>query len=175
MTDTNGRRAPQQGIRSVRVIGIGNPDRADDGIGCLVARRLAGRLPADVAVLTRGGDVMDIGDDMAGIDALVCIDAAMPAGSPGRVSRIDLGTQALAASRSFTSSHGLGLAQAIALAQALGTASRDIVIYAIEGASFAPGATMTPGVAAVVEDVAARVIAEVGRLRRTLTTEAGDA
>jgi len=175
MMNTIGRQQQQHGIRSVRVIGIGNPDRADDGVGCLVAHRLAERLPADVAVLTRGGDMMDIGDDMAGIDALVCIDAAKPAGSPGRVTRIDLGTQGLPPVGSFMSSHGFGLAQAIALAQALGTASQDIVIYAIEGVSYEPGAAMAPEVAAAVEEVAARVVAEVGRLRCGGTKETGNA
>jgi len=165
----------QQTIRSVRVIGIGNPDRADDGIGCLVAQRLAGRLPGDVAVLTRSGDMMDIGDDMAGIDALVCIDAARPAGSPGSVTRIDLGSQLLPGGGTFASSHGFGLAQAIELALALGTASQDIVIYAIEGVSFEPGAPMTPEVAAAAQEVVARVVAEVKRLRSGTREEPGDA
>ncbi|NLP64725.1 hydrogenase maturation protease [Paraburkholderia sacchari] len=175
MTEPIARQAPLQTTRSVRVIGIGNPDRADDGVGCLVAQRLAGRLPADVAVLTRGGDMMDIGDDMVGIDALVCIDAARPAGSPGSITRIDLEKQLLPGGGTFASSHGFGLAQTIALALALGTASQDIVIYAIEGASFEPGAAMTPEVAAVVQDVAARVVAEVDRLRSGTSKEASDA
>ncbi|WP_051391140.1 hydrogenase maturation protease [Paraburkholderia mimosarum] len=175
MTDTIERQARQEVIRSVRVIGIGNPDRADDGVGCLVAQRLAGRLPADVAVLTREGDMMDIGDDMAGTDALVCIDAARPAGSPGSVTRIDLGEQLLPGGGTFASSHGFGLAQAIELALALGTASQDIVIYAIEGTSFEPGAPMTREVAAAAQEVVARVVAEVERLRSGTSRGAGDA
>ncbi|KVQ42530.1 hydrogenase maturation protease [Burkholderia cepacia] len=175
MTDTIEPQARRPAFRSVRVIGVGNPDRGDDGIGCLVAKRLAGRLPADVSLLTRGGDVMDIGDDMADIDALVCIDAAAPTGSPGQISRIDLAGQTLGQGTSFASSHGLGLADAIALAEALGTAPRDIVIYAIEGASFGPGAAITPGVAAAADVVADRVVAEVGRLRRRMKEGSSDA
>ncbi|KVD88275.1 hydrogenase maturation protease [Burkholderia ubonensis] len=175
MTDTIERQVGRPAIRSVRVIGVGNPDRGDDGIGCLVAKRLAGRLPADVSLLTRGGDVMDIGDDMADIDALVCIDAAAPTGSPGRVSRIDLAGQTIGQGTSFSSSHGLGLAEAIALAEALGTASRDIVIYAIEGSSFEHGAAMTPEVAAAADEVAVRVVAEVDRLRRRMKEGSSDA
>ncbi|WP_175981824.1 hydrogenase maturation protease [Burkholderia sp. BCC1630] len=175
MTGTTERQVRRPAIRSVRVIGVGNPDRGDDGVGCLVAKRLAGRLPADVSLLARGGDVMDIGDDMTDIDALVCIDAAAPTGSPGRVSRIDLTKQTIEQGASFASSHGLGLAEAIALAEALGTASRDIVIYAIEGVSFDPGAAMTPEVAAAVGEVADRVVTEVGRLRRRVKEGSDDA
>jgi hydrogenase maturation protease len=46
------------------------------------------------------------------------------------------------------SSHGLGLADTVALARVLNAAPRDIIVYAVEGASFAAGATMTPEVSA---------------------------
>ncbi|MFX1670745.1 hydrogenase maturation protease [Paraburkholderia sp. A2WS-5] len=168
MTKATGEQAFQPGARCVRVIGIGNPDRGDDGIGCLVAHRLASRLPADVSVLTRSGDMMDLGDDMEAVDALICIDAAVPAGSPGRVRRVDLATGQLDRTMSFASSHALGLAEVIALAEALGTAPRDIVVYAIEGASFDAGAPMTPEVMAAADEVVGQVVAEANRLRRNV-------
>lgn len=156
---------PPAATRSVRVIGIGNPDRGDDGISALVTSRLAGRLLSDVCVLTRSGDLMMIGDDVAAADALICIDASAPMGAPGRIRRIDLTTGKPERDMSFTSSHAFGLADAIALAEALGVASRHIVVYAIEGASFDAGAAMTEAVAAAAEQVADCVIAEAMRLR----------
>lgn len=44
--------------RNVLVVGLGNPDCGDDGIGALVALSLAGRLPADVPVVVRSGDML---------------------------------------------------------------------------------------------------------------------
>ncbi|MBS2132198.1 hydrogenase maturation protease (plasmid) [Burkholderia thailandensis] len=173
MTKASEPQSLQPATRTVRVIGIGNPDRCDDGIGWLVAQRLAGRLPPDVSVLTRGGDVMDLGDDMLGIDALICIDASAPMGSPGRIRRIDPATGQLDRNTSFTSSHALGLGEVIALAEALGTASRDIVVYAVEGASFDAGAPITPEVMAVADEVARQVSLEVNRLRRKVNVQEG--
>jgi hydrogenase maturation protease len=157
---------PMAPSRSVRVIGIGNPDRGDDGVGALVVGELAGHLPADVSLLVRSGDMMNLGDDMAGIDALVCIDASAPMGEPGRIRRVDLATGALERDMSFASSHAFGLADAIALAQALGVASKDIVVYAIEGACFDTGAPITPAVTTAAQTVAGQVVTEVHRLRR---------
>lgn len=163
---------------SVCVIGVGNPDRGDDGAGPEVARRLAGRLPDDVRVLVRGGDMTQLSDDVAGVDALVCVDAAAPRGVPGRVSRIDsteTGLEALALQASPASSHAFGLAESLALADALGLAPRVTIVYALEGACFDPGAPLTPAVAAAVETVVERVIEEVERLRRAPSTEVPDA
>jgi hydrogenase maturation protease len=161
--------------RSVSVIGIGNPDRGDDAIGAIVADRLAGRVPDGVAVMKRSGNMMNLGDDMAGLDALVCIDAAAPAGRPGRVVRLDLATDTLERDPAYTSSHAFGLADAIALAEALGVAPKRIVVYAIEGACFDGGAPVTPAVAGAAQQVVDQVVAEVDRLRRGSEEERDDA
>lgn len=152
--------------RKVLVVGIGNADRADDGIGAIVARGLAGRLPADVTVLVRSGDALSLIEDWAGFDALVLVDAASPAIARGRLHRIDLAMDELQRGRASASSHALGVADAIALARTLGLAPRDMVIYAVEGACFERGASMAMEVAAVVEEVIERVLIEVRRLRR---------
>jgi hydrogenase maturation protease len=150
----------------VLVAAIGNPDRADDGLGALVATRLAGRLPPDVALVSRRGDILSLMEDWAGFDAVVCIDAAAPMEMPGRIHRIDAGTGELPRGVSFSSSHAFGLAEAIALAAALRSLPGTVIVYAIEGASFESGGAMTPEVTAAAAEVADRVVAEVGRLRQ---------
>ncbi len=55
-------------------------------------KRLTARLPSDVAVIECRGDMLGLIEDWSGCDALVCIDAAAPLGSPGRIHRIDLDT-----------------------------------------------------------------------------------
>ncbi len=103
-------------------------------------------------------------EDWAGFDALILIDAAVPMGMPGRIHRIDPKDEKLPRDPVYASSHAFGVAEAIGLGQALNQAPRKIVVYAIEGGSFERGAPMTPEVAAAIDEVADRVIAEVARL-----------
>ncbi|GAB3376114.1 hydrogenase maturation protease [Azotobacter armeniacus] len=154
----------------VQVLALGNPQRGDDGIGPAVAARLRGRLPAEVALRVCGGDLLGLLEDWNGVAALVCVDASAPLGDPGRIRRLDLATDELAREPSLASSHGFGLAEAVGLASALGLAPPRIVVYAVEGGRFADGAALTVEVAAAVDEVAARILDEVGRLR--LATEA---
>lgn len=150
--------------RRVLVVCIGNPDRGDDGVGAAVAGRLAGRLPPGAELVTRSGDLLALVDDCAGFDALVCVDAAAPAGRPGCVRRLDLACDSLPTDHAGSSSHEFGLAAAIGLARALQCAPRNIVVYAVEGRRFDGGAPMSVEVAAAAEDVAGRIMAEIGRL-----------
>ena len=64
------------GMTKGLILGIGNPDRGDDGIGPLVARRLIGRVPAGIAVMERTGDALALIEDWAGRDMVVLVDAA---------------------------------------------------------------------------------------------------
>ena|SRR5208282_3649867 len=147
------------------VVGIGNPDRGDDAFGALVVQALDGRLPSDVPAIECRGDVLGLIEDWSGCDGLVCIDAAAPLGSPGRILRIDLDTGPLPGDLSGMSSHEFGLAQAIGLARSLELAPRRIIVYAVEAGSFGGGAPPSPAVAAAVPIVADRIVIEIQRLR----------
>jgi hydrogenase maturation protease len=149
----------------VLLVGLGNPDRGDDGVGQIVARRLASILPAGVTVAQSGNEMTSLIATWQGFDAVICIDAAAPLTAPGRIHRYDLATTELLQDVVHVSSHGLGLADTIALARVLNAAPRDIIVYAVEGGSFAAGATMTPEVSAAAAEVADRVADEVERLR----------
>lgn len=153
--------------RRVLVVGLGNPDRGDDGVGPLVAKELAGLLPADVAIASPGGDVLSLIAEWDGFDAVICVDAAPPLTVPGSVHRFDLATTELPRDMTSTSSHALGLADAIGLGRVLQQAPRDIIVYAVEAVSFAGGALMTPEVAAAAAEVVSRVVAEVAMLRQS--------
>ncbi len=150
----------------VLVLGLGNPDRGDDGIGAAVVQRLAGRVPGDVRLAIVGGDLLSAIDDWSGCDAVICIDAAARLTAPGRIHRIDLGTETLPPDFACASSHEFGLAESIALARALDVAPAQIIIYAVEGGCFSTGAALTADVAAACGRVADLVLDEVVRLRQ---------
>lgn len=150
--------------RKVLVACLGNADRGDDAIGPIVAQKLRGRVPADVAVLIRGGDMLSLIEDWSGYDTLICVDAAGPIGAPGRIHRLDLATDALPRGPSVTSSHALSLAEVIDLARILHWAPQHIIVYAVEGSRFDAGAAITAAAAAAADELASCVVAEVRQL-----------
>ncbi len=136
------------------VVGFGNPDRGDDAAGPLVARLLVDRIAA--RVVERHGDALALLDEWREAEALVLIDAAAPMGEPGRIHEIDPCTDELPRQFAFGSTHAFGLAEAIALSHRLGSLPARTKVYAIEGENFAPGAALSPAVAAAVDRLAAR-------------------
>jgi hydrogenase maturation protease len=156
--------------RSLLVIGIGNPDRGDDGIGPMIVRQLlgrqlAGRVSPEVAIIERRGDALALIDDWAGRDAVILVDASARGTTPGRVHRIDLLADALPPELGLSSTHAFGVAEAVGLANTLGLLPAQVIAYAVEGANFDPGAPVSPEVAAVAGDVASRVAAELRRMQ----------
>ena len=145
------------------VIGVGNPDCGDDAIGPLVTSLLRARLPRDVTILDRPGDMLALIDDWADHDTVVLIDAAAPIDSPGAVHRIDLRQQALPASLRLASTHAFGIVDAVRLAEALGRLPARLIAYAVEGAAFEPGASLSPAVAAAADVVVSRIAAELAQ------------
>jgi hydrogenase maturation protease len=152
------------------VIGIGNPYRSDDRAGLVVAERLAAILPTGVPVLALDGDAPELLAAWEGASYTIVIDSLASGRPAGTVERLDAGAAPLAARFATDSTHGLGLAQAIELARTLGTLPARVVVYGIEGGSFAPGTTLTPGVAAALDRVVEQVRTEV----ETAHTHAAD-
>lgn len=124
----------------MRVIGVGNPWRGDDGAGPAVARAAGGVSTADPARLL---------DLWEGARHAVVVDACVSGAAPGTIHRGDAGRPAQPAS-----THGIGVADAIALARSLGRLPPRLDVYAIEGADFGHGDRLTPAVAAAVDALA---------------------
>jgi hydrogenase maturation protease len=141
--------APERGVV---VIGVGNAARGDDAAGLVVARRVGGR--------EHEGDPLALLEAWEGAATAVVIDAVRSGAVPGTVHRFEAGDAALPARlRSSTSTHAVGLAEAIELARALDRLPPRLIVYGIEGERFTAGAELSPAVAAAVEVVAAAVVA----------------
>nr|WP_294525118.1 hydrogenase maturation protease [uncultured Rhodopila sp.] len=148
------------------VVGIGNPDRGDDGAGRLVARLLRGRLAADVRIEACLGGAAELIELLREADVAVLADAMVSGAEPGTIRRFDCAAGGVVPGPGGASSHGLGVAQAVGLARALGCLPAVCVVFAVEGADFAPGAPVSPPVAAAAEEAARRIAAELaGKLR----------
>jgi hydrogenase maturation protease len=162
------------------VVGVGNDDRGDDGLGPLAARLLADTLagarpgvarpgdagggpegpPPNVEVVPWTGDPLGLLDRWAGVDRLVLIDAVVSGAAPGTTRRF--GPDAPFARAAEASTHGLGLAEALALGRALGRLPEHIEVWGIEAVEFAAGAPLTPAVAEAVLALVDRLREELG-------------
>lgn len=137
----------------VLVIGIGNLDRGDDAAGVLVARRVrALAIRRDVRVTELIGDQLELLDTWIGAQTVYVIDAVRSGGPAGTVYRFDEG-QSVAVRFRHRGTHAISLADVIELARALGRLPDRLVGFGIEGASFEPGAPLSPVVADAVETV----------------------
>jgi len=137
------------------VIGVGNPDRGDDGVGRVVARLLRPHM----SVVEQNGEATALVDTLRSAQHTWLIDAAQSDSPPGTIHRIDC-TKDIPLLRSTVSSHGFGLAEAIGLARALGTMPPHCIIFAIEGTSFTPSTPMSLPVTGAAREVARRILAE---------------
>ncbi|MFD8236657.1 hydrogenase maturation protease [Streptomyces sp. NPDC059696] len=157
------------------VIGVGNEFRRDDGVGPAVAALLRERAenPAfvpDTVVSDCDGDPARLIALWEGARLAVVVDAAQAhPGAAGRIHRIELDAERLG-QPSTTSSHGLGLGEAVDLARVLGRLPERLVVYAVEGSDACVGTGLTPAVADVVEPLADSVENEI---LRHLAAEAG--
>jgi hydrogenase maturation protease len=149
---------------SVLVVGVGNRDRGDDGLGPAVVQRLRGRVSSTVRILERSGDALALIEDWDGIPSVIVIDAVAAISQPGRVHRLNLTDSPLPIDFAPRSSHAFGLAETIELARSLYRLPQCLVAYLVEGERFAAGATMSLAVADAVEGVAEGVVVELSAI-----------
>lgn len=153
------------GASGILVIGLGNPDCGDDGLGPLVARKVRNDDCTGARVIARSGDALALIEDWADSETVLLVDAAAMNSRPGCIHRINLITEALPSGLSLSSTHAFGIADAIGLARTLDMLPPHMIVYAVEGASFAPGTTMSAEVAAAADEVSRRIIHELHWLR----------
>ncbi|MFJ9007791.1 hydrogenase maturation protease [Streptomyces canus] len=156
------------------VVGVGNEFRRDDGVGWAVVARLRERAtrhpwPPDVVLATCDGDPARLIGLWEEADLAVVVDAAHAhPGTPGRVHRLALHDSRLSGPPT-TSSHGLGLGEAVELARVLRLLPRELIVYAVEGADGDFGTGLSPAVASAVEPLADAVAQDIARHRHTVS------
>ena len=142
------------------VIGVGNEFRRDDGVGPAVIAALSRCVPAGVTLTLCDGEPTQLFDAWAGMPLAVVVDAVLcEPSTPGRVHGSSLGGPLAAAAGS---THGLGIPDAVRLADALDLAPQRLVVYAVEAGDIGFGVGLTEPVAHAVPDVVRAILAELG-------------
>jgi hydrogenase maturation protease len=147
----------------MRVIGIGNPLRGDDAVGLLVARRVRELADAGVEVIELEGEPARLIDAWEGARLAVLVDAVSSGAPEGTVMRFDAGADALPASVSASSTHALGLGDAIEIARALDRLPERLIVFGIEGSGYVAGSEPSPAAAAAIQPAAEAVLREQTR------------
>lgn len=155
---------------TVRVVGIGNPWAADDGVGAavidLLRRRLsleteATRSQLELLTLTQPG--LELLDAMDGCEQLIVVDAVATGAPPGTLHCIEW-RPGVITERGVerASSHGLGLREMLDLAAVLGKLPRWVMVWGVEMASDAAGQGLSPEVAAALPGIVEELMRQVG-------------
>lgn len=142
------------------VIGVGNDFRSDDRVGLIVARALRARAGTGCAVVEHDGETAGLLETWRGAETVVLVDALVSGAAAGTIHRFDAHTLTLPRGLSC-STHGLGIAEAVALGRAMGRLPRRLVIYGIEGRDFEAGRALSPEVERAVPGVVRRVLEEL--------------
>lgn len=143
------------------IVGIGNPDRADDAAGPLAANLLREQAPAGTRIEVLGGDPAPLIEWLEQTEHAWLVDAADASEPAGSIRRFDLTQGAVPEEPLSLSTHGFGLADTLELARALNALPATCVVYAIQGRSFEDGAAPSPEVRTAVKEVAERILKEL--------------
>lgn len=141
----------------MRIIGCGNRERMDDGAGVLVAERLRS-LGVDAGI--QSGEALALIEAWSGANDVIVVDTVVAGAPVGTVHLWD-SEQPLPLPSSPASTHGLGVAEAIELARALGRLPRRLRVYGIEGRQFGFGSSLSPELTLTLEEVVQQILTQV--------------
>jgi len=139
------------------VIGLGNEYRSDDAVGRAVARKLKANAGEEFCVKEESGEGGALMEAWKDADFVVLVDAVESGGLPGTIRRMDARTTVIPSELFHCSSHGFGVSEGIELARALKRFPAHLIVYGIEGRSFALGVGLSPEVEAAADEVVRRV------------------
>ena len=146
----------------IKVIGVGNAWRGDDAAGLLVARGLAAENLPHVNIVESLGTAGEVREALKDAGGVIVVDAVSSGGTPGGIYRFDARESEVPVELSRSpSSHGWGVAEALALGRVLGELPAYLIIYGIEGRNFAPGQDLSPEVAAAIPEAVRRIKGEI--------------
>jgi hydrogenase maturation protease len=135
------------------VIGVGTEHRHDDACGLEVVRALRGRVGVGPRLVEASADAAELLDLWDGEGWVRVVDAVRSGDPPGTRRVLEVVGE-VAGPTPATSTHGLSLAEAIALGRALDRLPQRLTLYTIEAADVSMGNGLTREVARSVELVA---------------------
>ena len=145
------------------IIGIGNRQRGDDGVGPAIAGWLTANGPLPATIIEASGEGATLIEAWRGYDRAILIDAIRPGpsvGAAGSLHRLDGHSTPLPSGLFRYSTHAFSVAEAVEMARVLGLLPPVLLVCGVVGKSFAPGLSLSP----MVEQAARTLTADLARL-----------
>jgi hydrogenase maturation protease len=144
------------------VLALGNPLRGDDGVGEAVLAALAqAALPPNTTLLDGGTPGLETALLLQGYARAIIIDAAEMGRAPGEWVRFTPQTAHIQGADLRSTLHSAGLAEALALGEALDLLPPEIVIYGVQPETIGWQPGLSAPVEAAVPPVCAAVLKEL--------------
>ena len=152
--------------RRAAVLGIGNVLMGDDGFGPYLAQLLqaAYDLPEGLSVRELGTPGFDLVPYLAGLDAVVILDAVQAPALPGDVRVYRRADILRHTPGPRVSPHDPALKEALLLADLAGQAPEEVVLIGVVPARVSPGPGLSILVKAALPDAMAEVVRHLGAL-----------
>ncbi|OIQ84525.1 hydrogenase 2 maturation protease [mine drainage metagenome] len=149
----------------VVVLGIGNMLMSDEGIGVHAVAALEQRytLPETVEVVDGGTTGMELFPELQGADHLVVVDAVRAGQPEGGIVRLS-GDAVPAFFKTKLSPHQVGLSDVLAALRFAGSEPQSVVLIGVKPVSLELAMELSPAVAARLDEVVERVVAELAAL-----------
>lgn len=144
------------------VLGLGNILLGDEGVGVRVVEALAARydLPPEVTLIDGGTSGMDMMDMLAGLDELIVVDALRTDKPPGTIVHLS-GDAVPALFRTRISPHQLGLSEVLGALALLDEAPKSLTLVGVAPLDLDLGMTLSPTIAAQLDPLVERVVADL--------------
>jgi len=151
-------------VKKTLVLGLGNILLGDEGVGVRVVERLQElyEFPQEVQVLDGGTLALDLLPYVEDADRLLVIDALKIDAEPGAIARLE-GDEVPAFLSVKISPHQMGLADLLAVARLRDRLPEQLVLWGVQPAVMRPGLELSSPVAAQVEVLVEKVVAELSR------------
>jgi hydrogenase maturation protease len=154
-------------MKRVLIAGIGNVLLGDDGVGPYVVRALdaAYSFPEGVALEDLGTPALDFIDHLAGLDALIVVDAANNGEIPGTVTLYSKADLLRHAPGVRMDTHSPALTESLVAADVFfGVSPTEVLLVGVSGGSYRADCTLSDAVQAGVDHAITAVLEELDRL-----------
>ncbi len=159
-------------MKPILVLGLGNPLRGDDGVGCAVIQELARfSLPDSVEVMEGGTPGVGLLNLLQDRRHVIIVDAAEMGRAAGEWVRFSPEQVDLTVAARSLSLHAAGVAEAMALGDALRLPIPGVTIYGIQPECVDWGEGLSPLVLAVVPQVAEAITGQASILSSSAASD----
>jgi hydrogenase maturation protease len=151
-------------VKTTLVLGLGNILLRDEGVGVRVIERLQQlyQFPAEVQLLDGGTLGLDLLSYVEAVDRLLIVDALELDAAPGSVARLE-GDAVPATLSVKLSPHQVGVTDLLAAARLRDRCPAELVLWGAQPGAIEVGLELSPAVAAQVDVLADRALAELER------------